>query len=474
MLIIVPEWAHHYGEFWRAIRIRNLWFIRLRYFAAILLFGFVVIGDTLLNFKLTGLQVRAVIITSILILLYNITLHSVRKHVGCVPGKFNCMHLSLIQIMLDLISLMVVVYYTGVIESPLYMFFIFHMIIGSLILPGYIVYATASIISLSFATLAIFQRYKIVETHIIHGLYTNVRPQVLTYDIFFIISFTFMLFVSVYIANKIARQLYQREQQLRQTVEKVKELEISKQKYTMGVVHEIKTPVTAVMSILDLVYHGYVGPISDEVKVKIERAKARGEETLELINSVLRISKLKLLNIKSTEEINLVQLLQNIIEKHTETAKSKNILIELKDSRDNQKIVKADPLLLDLAFSNIINNSIKYNTQDGQVEILIEGKESHLILRISDDGIGIPLEEKEKIFEQFYRASNVNKGKVEGSGMGLALVKEIIERHNGVIRIESPSPIMKKGKPGTCVVISLPYETIEDTSNTDSNYESYL
>jgi len=474
MLIIVPEWAHHYGEFWRAIRIRNLWFIRLRYFAAILLFGFVVIGDTLLNFKLTGLQVRAVIITSILILLYNITLHSVRKHVGCVPGKFNCMHLSLIQIMLDLISLMVVVYYTGVIESPLYMFFVFHMIIGSLILPGYIVYATASIISLSFATLAIFQRYKIVETHIIHGLYTNVRPQVLTYDIFFIISFTFMLFVSVYIANKIARQLYQREQQLRQTVEKVKELEISKQKYTMGVVHEIKTPVTAVMSILDLVYHGYVGPISDEVKVKIERAKARGEETLELINSVLRISKLKLLNIKSTEEINLVQLLQNIIEKHTETAKSKNILIELKDSRDNQKIVKADPLLLDLAFSNIINNSIKYNTQDGQVEILIEGKESHLILRISDDGIGIPLEEKEKIFEQFYRASNVNKGKVEGSGMGLALVKEIIERHNGVIRIESPSPIMKKGKPGTCVVISLPYETIEDTSNTDSNYESYL
>jgi len=474
MLIIVPEWAHHYGEFWRAIRIRNLWFIRLRYFAAILLFGFVVIGDTLLNFKLTGLQVRAVIITSILILLYNITLHSVRKHVGCVPGKFNCMHLSLIQIMLDLISLMVVVYYTGVIESPLYMFFVFHMIIGSLILPGYIVYATASIISLSFATLAIFQRYKIVETHIIHGLYTNVRPQVLTYDIFFIISFTFMLFVSVYIANKIARQLYQREQQLRQTVEKVKELEISKQKYTMGVVHEIKTPVTAVMSILDLVYHGYVGPISDEVKVKIERAKARGEETLELINSVLRISKLKLLNIKSTEEINLVQLLQNIIEKHTETAKSKNILIELKDSRDNQKIVKADPLLLDLAFSNIINNSIKYNTPDGHVEISIEGKESHLILRISDDGIGIPLEEKEKIFEQFYRASNVNKGKVEGSGMGLALVKEIIERHNGVIRIESPSPIMKKGKPGTCVVISLPYETIEDTSNTDSNYESYL
>jgi signal transduction histidine kinase len=474
MLIIVPEWAHHYGEFWRAIRIRNLWFIRLRYFAAILLFGFVVIGDSLLNFQLTGLQVRAVIITSVLILLYNITLHSVRKDVGCVPGKFNCMHLSLIQIMLDLISLMVVVYYTGVIESPLYMFFIFHMIIGSLILPGYIVYVTASIISLSFAALAMFQRYKIVETHIIHGLYTNVRPQVLTYDIFFIISFTFMLFVSVFIANKIARQLYQREQQLRLTVEKVKELEISKQKYTMGVVHEIKTPVTAVMSLLDLVYHGYVGPISEEVKAKVERAKARGEETLELINSVLRISKLKLLNIKSTEEINIVHLLQKIIEKHAEVSKTKNIHIELRDLRNNQKIIKADPLLLDLAFSNIINNSIKYNTQDGHVEISIEGKESHLILRISDDGIGIPPEEKEKIFEQFYRASNVNKGKVEGSGMGLALVKEIIERHNGVIRIESPSPIMKKGKPGTCVVISLPYETIDDTANTNSSYENYL
>lgn len=157
MLQLIPEWAHHYGEFWRAIRVRNLWFIKLRYLAVLMLIGFLTIGETLLDFKLTSAQIKAVIIISFSILLYNIIIHLSRKYAGTDPNKFNCLHLSLIQIVLDLIALMVLVYYTGIMESPLYMFFIFHMIIGSLILPGFIVYINAGIVSICFSTLATLQ-----------------------------------------------------------------------------------------------------------------------------------------------------------------------------------------------------------------------------------------------------------------------------------------------------------------------------
>ena len=193
MLQLIPEWAHHYGEFWRAIRVRNLWLIKSRYFAGLMLIGFLVFGETILDFNLTNTQIRAIIIIVISIFLYNVIIHSGRKYAGTDPNKFNCLHLSLIQIVLDLISLMVLVYYTGVMESPLYMFFIFHMIIGSLILPGFIVYINAGIVSISFSIIAMLQHFGIVENHFIHGLYTSSRPHTLTYDILFVIVFTLML-----------------------------------------------------------------------------------------------------------------------------------------------------------------------------------------------------------------------------------------------------------------------------------------
>lgn len=116
MIPLIPEWAHHYGEFWRAIRVRNLWFIKLRYLAVVMLIAFTFAGQFILQFRLTTNQFTALITISAFILLYNIIIQRTRKYVGCIPDKFNCLHLSLIQMGLDLISLMLVVYFTGLIE----------------------------------------------------------------------------------------------------------------------------------------------------------------------------------------------------------------------------------------------------------------------------------------------------------------------------------------------------------------------
>ncbi|MFA5803628.1 MAG: HAMP domain-containing sensor histidine kinase [Melioribacteraceae bacterium] len=475
MLPLIPEWAHHYGEFWRAIRVRNLWFIRLRYFAALILCGFFLIGEFLLDLNFSEEQIIAILSISFLILIYNIVIHSTRNYAGSEPNKFNCLHLSLIQMILDLTVLMVLVYYTGLIESPLYLFFVFHMIIGSMVLPGYIVYITAGLISFSFTILALLQRLHSIKNHFISGLYVGSQPHTLTYDILFIIIFTLMLFISVYIANRIAHQLYRREQQLRTSLEKLNEAEITKQKYTIGVVHEIKTPITAVHSILELIHKGFVGPISDLVDQKIKRAEIRTEEALELINDILKISKLKLLEIKLSDEINISEFIEKVIDNFMESAKDKSINLFFTNKSEKQLVVKSDKILFELVISNLIANSIKYVREGGIVEVSTNDLRDKYSIEVSDNGIGIPQVESKKIFEQFYRASNIDKKVHEGTGMGLAIVKEIVEKLGGEIKVTSPSHLSEEGKPGTSFEILLPYKIKQSAYDIfEVNNEDYL
>lgn len=475
MLSLVPDWAKNYGEFWRAIRVRNLWFIRLRYLVVFLLFCFLMIGQYLLNFNFNHEQIVAISIITFLILSYNVTIHLLRKYVGCSADRFNSLHLSLIQMILDLIALMMLVYYTGTIESPLYIFFIFHMIIGSLILPGYLVYAIAGIVSFTFCLLTIFQKFGIIHTYLINGLYSAPVHHTFSYDILSMSAFTIMLFASVYLANKIAKQLYQREQQLRTSLQRLDEAEKAKQKYIIGIVHEIKTPVTAIKSIIDLILQNFVGPISKDVEQKLNRAKIRTDETLQLLNNVLRISRLKLLDIRSTEEIDINFFIQNILEKQTENAKAKYVDLFFDDRRVEKKFIRSDMILLELALSNIIGNAIKYVNEKGRVEIILDDIDEKLLIEVCDDGIGIPKEELPKIFNQFYRASNIDRSRHEGSGMGLALTREIIERLGGEIKVESPSRLAHDDNPGTCFKILLQYHFKPSTYDIfEVNPEEYL
>jgi hypothetical protein len=164
MLTLVPEWASHYGEFWRAIRTRNLWFIRLRYAAVIILLGFLLSGRYIFHFDLSITQIKAIIFISAAILAYNFIIYRLRKSAGCDPKKFNCLHISLIQMVCDLIALMILVYFTGTINSHLYMLFIFHMIIGSLILGRSRLFYSSLIVA-AFSVLILLVRSGVLNNH---------------------------------------------------------------------------------------------------------------------------------------------------------------------------------------------------------------------------------------------------------------------------------------------------------------------
>lgn len=457
MMSMVPEWARDQKEFWEAIRRRNLWFIKLRYAIVGMLSLFLLITTTIFKINYSEIQLSAGVSIIASILFYNAVLHRLRKYVLLDLDRFNPLYISLLQMILDLIALLMLVYFTGGIESPLYIQFVFLIIIGSLILPGTLVYTMAAVFVFAFTILTALEHYQVISHHSIDGLLNSPLYNNPHYVGAFLFTFAFMIFVSVYLANGMAHQLYKQEKDLVDAMKKINTAEKEKQKYIMGIVHEIKTPIVAVASYIDIILQKFLGPIDETVEEKLVRAKHRTDEAIQMINDVLNVSKLTLYDQYDEEEIDIYEIVSGVIKRRKASAEAHLIKLNLSDIRDKKEKIKGDKFLLDIAFSNLIGNSIKYGVDGGNIEVTINNDSSNLNIEVCDDGVGIPKNEIPKIFKDFYRAANVKKIVAEGSGLGLSVVKRIVERHGGIVKAISPSRLAKRDRPGTCFTIELPF-----------------
>jgi signal transduction histidine kinase len=457
MINLIPKHTYDYKELWLLIRKRNSWLVNLRYFAFLFLLFFLVISKFIFRLGYTNEQFYTLIILSFCVLTYNLLLNLISnsRFVKDSPSGINPIVISLIQIQLDLLMLGLIVYYTGGIESPFYIFFIFHMIIGSMILPGYVIYTIAGIIVVSFYFLSLCEYYGIIAHYGVSGLLNTPIYNNLDYVVIFSTAFGVTMVVSVFLANSITSALYRREQDLKTTLDKLNNAEKIKQKYIMGVVHEIKSPIAAVQSFLDLIIEKYAGPVSENVEDKLIKARHRSDEAIQIINDVLYISRLKLLGEIDKTDVDITEVLNNILSKRIIQAKAKNISLTFKDNREEKKNIQGDKNLLEIAFSNLIGNSVKYTGEGGRIEIVLSGGKEKTEVEVCDNGIGIPEEDKGRIFSEFFRASNVKHKIHEGTGTGLSVVKQIIEQHRGIITFESPSRLADDKGRGTSFNVEL-------------------
>lgn len=459
MLGLIPSYTYDFEQLWSLLINRNKWLIKLRYLVAISLALFTIISAFYLKFDFSTKQFNALLFLSAIIVVYNLFFSYITKsdYVKNDVEHFNPMHVSLLQLLADQAILAGVVYYTGGIESPFYVFFIFQMIIGSLILSGFVIYTIAGVTVVCFILASLLEYFAVVP-HQRFGMLIKIPIyNELEYVLLFSTSFGIAVVITVFLANSIARSQYLRGQELKSAFEKLKEAEAIKQKYSMGIVHEIKSPLSSVQSFHDIILEGYTGPISPQAKEKLIRARARTEEAIHIINDVLSISKLKLQTEIKKDDVDLIEILHKIISKKKIQADYLRIGMNFYNMSSGNGIVKGDAILLELAFSNLIGNSIKYTNSGGTTEIVIEdGKsDSEVEVEICDNGIGIPEKDQEKIFREFFRASNVKHKSYEGTGLGLSVVKQIIEQHGGKISFQSPSRLSDENGAGTCFRVTL-------------------
>ena len=319
----------------------------------------------------------------------------------------------------------------------------------------------SAVFVLSFALLTVLEYYNIIAHHSIDGFLNFHMFNNLNYVVAFLFTFAFMIFVAVYLANGMARQLYKREKDLVDSMKKLSVAEKEKQKYIMGIVHEIKTPIVAVTSYIDIILQKVLGPIDETIEEKLVRAKHRTDEAVQMINDVLNVSKLTLYDQYDEEEFDIYEIVSGVIKRRKATAEAHLIKLKLFDLREKKAKVWGDKFLLDIAISNLVGNSIKYGVDGGNIEVTINSDSKNYIIEVCDDGVGIPADELPKIFKEFYRARNVKKIITEGSGLGLSVVKRIVERHGGIINAQSPSRMANRDHQGTCFTIELPYQRKE-------------
>lgn len=457
LLNLVPERVN-FESFWQEIRKRNKWLIQLRYFAFILLFGFALSGFVAIYLEMRiRIESTIILIISLCILLYNIFFHFLWYKFPELSKKIkvHSLHFSLIQIIMDLIFLVILIYFTGGVESPFNTFLVFHVIIGSLILPGPIIALIMGLSILTLIGITILELNQVIPHIQIQGFIKHPIYNDPVYIIVFFTTLILVVFVSIYLANSIAKELYQREKQLNVAYKELQEAERAKSRYVMTIIHDLKTPINASLTWVNIMSNNEVGPIPEYLQNPIERIRARLKSALELINDVLKISQIKLLGEIRKEPINLLSLFKNLFEKHRILILAKNINYSL-EPQNIEVIINSDLELLNMIFSNIISNAIKYNEKDGIIEITIKEKEKMVDISVADNGIGIPDDEIPRIFNEFYRTSISKEKNIEGTGLGMAIVKEIVTKLGGTISVKSPSYLASEGRRGTQVIVSLP------------------
>lgn len=216
--------------------------------------------------------------------------------------------------------------------------------------------------------------------------------------------------------------------------------------FVANVSHEIRTPLTSIKGFSQLLL-AQKSQFPEVLHTPLDRIVYNTERLKDLFDNLLKLSVIESKYELTKENISVAKLFSVI----TSNIKAKHNLNKLDVQYPKEGFIFGDPKLLDQVFTNLIDNSVKYNPKaETKINISIEKDEKSSFIKISDNGAGISNEEIKRIFERFYRVQGQTTKNIEGTGLGLSIVKHIINKHNGHISVESE--IDK----GTTFIIVLP------------------
>lgn len=233
-------------------------------------------------------------------------------------------------------------------------------------------------------------------------------------------------------------------------ISQFKQIEQIKSQFVSMVAHELKTPLAAVQGFLNIMLDDTIQIEKEKEKDYLNRSVVRLNSLKDLVNDLLDISKMELkTKQREIEDIHLQDIIQNTIQLLELELKKKSISIVSTIEKD-LPIIKADQNEITRIITNLLSNAIKYNKDNGKIFIDALKKKNYVSVVIKDTGIGMKPEEKEKLFNEFFRAKNEKTRGISGTGLGLTIVKRIVDSYHGKIEVES------EFNNGTTFIINLP------------------
>jgi len=216
----------------------------------------------------------------------------------------------------------------------------------------------------------------------------------------------------------------------------LKKLDEMKSAFVNMVAHEIRGPLSTVLSQIKILTDGLAGDLGAKQSDILGKISRKVEGLVELTNQLLDLSRIEAgLIVQDKQQVQLMDILDSLVEFMKAKADEKNISLALK--KVDLPLINADGRSMEEVFSNLITNAINYTPEGGT--IMIEGEVTGDFVRINvaDTGYGIPPDQLPRVFERFYRVKDEKTRNIVGTGLGLPIVKSIVEAHNGTIRVES-------------------------------------
>lgn len=218
-------------------------------------------------------------------------------------------------------------------------------------------------------------------------------------------------------------------------LKRMKVLDDSRQEFVANVSHELKTPMTSIKVLADSLVGQENVPVElyqefmQDIAVEIDRENKIITDLLALVKMDKKASDLNI------EKVNINELMESILKRLKPIADKKKVELVLESYRPI--VAEVDEVKLSLALSNLVENGIKYNVEDGWVHVTLNADHKYFYVTVADSGVGIPKDSIDKIFERFYRVDKSHSREIGGTGLGLAITRNAIAMHRGAVKVKS-------------------------------------
>lgn len=237
--------------------------------------------------------------------------------------------------------------------------------------------------------------------------------------------------------------------EMESSLEKSKELDRAKTEFVGLASHQLRTPLTAVSWYAEMLLGKDFGELNEKQVDYLREIYAGNRRMIDLVDDLLNTSRIDMGTLEAKfVSVDPVAVMKNTLNEFLPQISQKKISIEEKYAQKLPQI-KADPDHLGIVFQNLVSNAVKYSPPKGKIAIEMKRQNAHILVKIADNGWGIPAAQQKKIFTKLFRADNVRKRDTEGTGLGLYIARAIVRKSGGKIWFES-----KEGK-GTTFFITL-------------------
>jgi signal transduction histidine kinase len=366
------------------------------------------------------------------------------------------------QIVADLLTLTILIHFTGGVENPFFLYYFVHIGFGSILLPARDTYRAAGLaIGLFTALVGLEYAGWVPHVHL-----DGFLPIELAFQGEFVtavlVAFASTLILIAFVATRIVAELRRRreeqararERELKQVQQELQELDRMRSFFLALASHDLKTPLVVATNYIQTILGGYVGGVESKQRRWLERSLVRLEEMIQLINDFLDASQLDEERIKAEiEPTFLEEVAQGALEVVARRAKERGVILKSAIPPD-LPYIQGSPKRIQRLLVNLLDNGIKFTPRGGEVTLALFDDLDCVRVEVMDTGVGIPPGHLPHIFEDYFRVRR--REFIPGAGIGLSTARRIVEAHGGQIWVESPYRPDQTGSKFICSLIKAP------------------